>query len=359
MSSNVDAVDSFETFLKNIKTSPNLNTLTTRISNQLLDVFWVEMATVYMVDPAGKLLVSWLLLPGETLRKICTPITKSSISGCVAATGKKTMIRDVYDVMELASIDPELKFDSSWDRKTGNRTRQILTVPICYGENVLGVLQLINKRHNGNFIDSDERNSELLASLLGQILEKIRKSKPEKKPGKFDKLIEGGVLSAGDLKNAVLLAKQEKSDVESILLEKFAISKDQLGICLANFYHTNFVDLTLDKYDPSGFLKGMNIDYFLKTRLVPLSIEENKVVLASDNPYDQSRLPDVMKAFGASQAEVFFAFGFDMEFYVERLSQLCLERERARVREKIMAKVPGDEQPKVEAKLTSDSKPIV
>ena len=96
---------SFEEFIKSIKSAPNLKTLTTRIRNKFTDVFQVEMATIFMVDAANKLLVSWILMPGESLRKICIPITKSSISGYVAACGKKLMIPDVYNQEELIKIE--------------------------------------------------------------------------------------------------------------------------------------------------------------------------------------------------------------------------------------------------------------
>ncbi|MDH4317054.1 MAG: ATPase, T2SS/T4P/T4SS family [Desulfobulbaceae bacterium] len=354
--SKTDGLNSFETFLQNIKTAPSLNALNTRIRNQLLDVFWVEMATIYLVDHSSNLLVSWVLLPGESLRNICTPITKSSISGCVASTGKRLLIRDVYDFMELSSIDPELKFDSSWDRKTGNRTRQILTVPIIMGQKVVGVIQLINKRHNGNFIDTDEQNSEQLAAEVGQIIAKIQKSKAAKKPSKYDKVIEKRLLGIEEFKKAIALAKQHKRDLESILLENFSIDKEQLGSCIAEFYNTNFVDLATTDYDPSAALKGMNLEIFRDVRLLPLSIEENKVVLASDNPVEQAKVPEVLKMFGAGQAEVLFAFGFDFDVYLERLSSRCLERERAENLAKIADTVTENKESGVEAESGINSK---
>ncbi len=365
MSSNANDSTPFEEFIKKVKSAPNLTTLTIRIRNEFTDIFRVEMATIFMVDAANKLLVSWILMPGESLRKICIPITKSSISGYVAACGKKLMIRDVYNSAELMEIDSELKFDSSWDRKTGNRTRQILAVPISTGKSVIGVLQLINKRHNGNFIDTDEKNCEELASILGRIIYKLRKSTIEKKSYKFDKLISDGVISKEDFNKAILRAQQDKKDVELVLIEDYHLAKDQLGKAVADFYNTNFVDLTLVEYDTKDFLKGINIDYFRKFRLIPLKIEDNKVVLASDNPYDQSKVPEVMQVLRASQAEVLFSFGFDIENYIDKLKGVSGQQETSSGSiADIIEKITEDDQEtqvdqyKIESELT-DSRPIV
>jgi len=49
----------------------------------------------------------------------------------------------------LQSIDKELSFDSSWDKKTGFKTTQVLAAPIFHNSNLMGVVQIINKKGAG------------------------------------------------------------------------------------------------------------------------------------------------------------------------------------------------------------------
>ena len=75
------------------------------------------------------------------------PINEASISGYCARYGKIVNIADAYDAAELATINPRLSFDPSWDKRSGFRSRQMLAVPILVERKYLmGVLLLINKR---------------------------------------------------------------------------------------------------------------------------------------------------------------------------------------------------------------------
>jgi len=368
MFSRTNDSDAFTSFIKDIKAAPDFETLTTRIRNHFLDVFGVEMATIYMIDTTNKLLDSWVLLPDESLRKICMPITKSSISGFVACTGKKLMIRDVYNSRELIEIDPELKFDSSWDRKTGNHTRQILSLPISTGKTIIGVIQLINKRNNSSFMSTDEKDGQHLANVLGRLIVNFQKTKFYERQNKYDRLVENNIIKIETLEKALAIAQQKNKDVESILLEKFHIEKDELGNALADFYQTSYIDLSLSEHDPSTFLKGINMDYFRRARLIPLKIEESKVTLASDNPFEKSRVPEVIQILRVNQAEILFAFGFDIENFIDRLKGVTSQQDFGSGDDsfkEIIGKIAEDDrvikvdQPKeIESDLT-ESRPVV
>ncbi len=77
------------------------------------------------------------------------------IAGTVAATGETVRIDDAYE---------DDRFDQSWDKKSGYRTRQILCAPIrSRGGRIVGVFQLLNKKTEAEkFIEEDEA---YLASL--------------------------------------------------------------------------------------------------------------------------------------------------------------------------------------------------
>ena len=78
------------------------------------------------------------------------PITKKSITGYTAIYGKALRIDNTY------SITPEMEYnhDSSFDMLTGYKTISMLSVPMKDRNNkVSGVIQLINKKKDKNFVD--------------------------------------------------------------------------------------------------------------------------------------------------------------------------------------------------------------
>jgi signal transduction protein with GAF and PtsI domain len=84
------------------------------------------------------------------------------IAGMVATTGQVLNIRDAYD-------NPN--FNQAIDKKTGYRTKAILCMPIKSDDQVIGVLQLINKTSAISvFTTEDEDVMNIFLSIAGPIL---------------------------------------------------------------------------------------------------------------------------------------------------------------------------------------------
>jgi HD-GYP domain-containing protein (c-di-GMP phosphodiesterase class II) len=105
------------------------------------------------------------------------PITPKSISGNVALTKRILRIDDVYEL----PVGSDFTFDHRFDERIGYRTKSMLTAPLVtqQGE-IIGVLQLINKKHDKNLvlaspsiveaavIPFDEGSEQLVATLAAQ-----------------------------------------------------------------------------------------------------------------------------------------------------------------------------------------------
>jgi GAF domain-containing protein len=83
------------------------------------------------------------------------------IAGLVATTGATLNIPDAYE---------NEKFNQAIDKKTGYRTRGILCMPIKSEDQVIGVLQLINKTTGSVFTEDDEDVMAIFLSIAGPIL---------------------------------------------------------------------------------------------------------------------------------------------------------------------------------------------
>lgn len=84
------------------------------------------------------------------------------IAGQVATTGQTLNIPDAYE---------NDKFNQAIDKKTGYRTRAILCMAIKSNDQVIGVLQLINKvTGSGVFTTDDEDVMQIFLAIAGPIL---------------------------------------------------------------------------------------------------------------------------------------------------------------------------------------------
>lgn len=113
------------------------------------------------------------------------PLAASSISGAVALHGEVARIRDAY-----ALEGSPYRFDSSFDKRSGYRTKSVLCVPMRnYRDEVVGVIQLINRKPTfetaltspeqtvevvHDFDARDERVALALAAQAGVALENSR-----------------------------------------------------------------------------------------------------------------------------------------------------------------------------------------
>lgn len=110
-----------------------------------------ERGTVFLLSDDRTEIWSKVLQGDENLT-IRLPVGKG-IAGSVAESGEVVNIVDAHE---------DARFDASWDKKTGYRTRQILCAPIRRrDETIVGVFQLLNK-DAGDFNSHDEA---FLASL--------------------------------------------------------------------------------------------------------------------------------------------------------------------------------------------------
>jgi len=113
---------------------------TTQVVRQVLKA---ERATTYLVRPETQELVSTAIV-GNVSRTIRIPIREDSLAGYCALTGRSFVIPDAYG--DLSSIDPELRFDRSWDEINRFRTRDVMCAPAAFKGELMGVVQVINCR---------------------------------------------------------------------------------------------------------------------------------------------------------------------------------------------------------------------
>lgn len=160
-----------------------LEPLISKIVVSAKDLLNVEGASVFLVDNVTNELYSLAFetegaVPDGTSVKprgaVRFPRDKGII-GAVAVSGVTEVVADAY---------ANERFNRSWDAKTGFRTRNLLTTPVRNGSSELvGVLQLVNKKASAGFDDADVVLVETFAAYCGigihnaRVLDDLRKER--------------------------------------------------------------------------------------------------------------------------------------------------------------------------------------
>lgn len=134
-------------------TNFDVEDLLIQIVNNIKELLKVEGATLYLVDPVEKLMISQVIL-SDHVEEIVLKIDNTSIAGFVALNRRTLMIPDAY--ADLTKIHPDLRFNKAVDEASHFRTKDILTHPLIVNNELIGVFQVVNKV-GGKFDEYDER----------------------------------------------------------------------------------------------------------------------------------------------------------------------------------------------------------
>lgn len=294
-----------------IHSANNINEILFQLTDTILSLFDAERLTIYLVDTTKKYLISKYLV-GSDIKEIKVQISPASIAGFTAYSLKPLNIENVYDEKELQAIDPQLKFDGSWDQKSGYKTKQVYAAPIFFENKLLGVIQLINKRHQPKFTKLDEKSIDEIARVLGIAF----RNQSKMLHTRFDYLMSHNIITEEEMKAATALAREQKKDVETVLMENYKVKKSDIGMSLSMFYKCKFTE-----YNPSIFIqrelfKGLNIAYLKKSYWVPISMSEGKATILVDNPRDP-KIMDIKNLIRANQYEFHVALKDDILKFIE------------------------------------------
>lgn len=300
--------------INQIHSAKNIDEILIELKSSILEVFDAQLITIYAVDQPRNEIYS-KMKSGDTVNEIRVPIAPQSIAGCVAMEQRPAIIKNVYDLNELKAFHPELSFDSSWDKKTGFKTRNMLVVPMIHNNRLMGVLQLINKKQGDQFTDEDSKNARLMAETIA--LAFFNQSKfVQPKPTKFSYLINNGILSDTELNQAIAKARRNQIDIEQILLNELKITRQDLGKSLENFYNVPYVGYDQGTVLPASLFEGLNLSFLQKNTWVPISREENKITILIDNPLNQDKMQSIRLIFPKRELEFKVSLKADIQDFL-------------------------------------------
>ena len=282
--------------MNHLHAAENLDQILVSMQDEILSVFDAEHLTIYAIDYEKRQLYS-RFLDLDQVQEIRVPLNEQSIAGFVARTKRTVNLADAYDKAELSRTHPTLSFDDSWDQKTGVRTKQVLTVPICGPRaTITGVLQLLNTKSADSFTREDENKVKDIAHTLGIALHN-QYQLVKLQPQKFDALLAARLLSPPQLSAAQAIAAETQRPIEAILRERYHISKQDLGHSLSMFYSCPFLEADEHLVINADLVKDMNVNYLKTNYWLPLQATQDTIDILTDDPHSLQQKRDIQRLF--------------------------------------------------------------
>jgi len=299
-----------------IHAAQNIKQILVDLKDGILNLFNAQSITIYVVDKARNEIYSMFLAGGTELKEIRVPISNKSIAGYVANNSKMVNISDAYNQNELKTIDNDLTFDNSWDKKSNYRTKQILAAPILYNKQLMGVVQIINRKvGDGKFTEDEEDLLHEITEVLGIAFFNQQRYARRRKT-RFDYLINRDMLKEEELESAWEEAREKKETVENYIMQKYKISKEDIGRSFEEFYRCRFIVYNEKTVIPGELLKNLKKDYLQRELWVPLEKKDGFINVLIDDPNNILKRDTIESLLKTKQVKYDVALAEDIRKYI-------------------------------------------
>jgi type II secretory ATPase GspE/PulE/Tfp pilus assembly ATPase PilB-like protein len=113
----------------------------------------------------------------------------------------------------------------------------------------------------------------------------------------LDALVFRGIITQADVLTAVDESKDGCVDLETVLLDRFHVPKDELGSALSDFYQCPYLPYDERTVIDADLLKTLNLDYFKKNLWLPIARRGSLIDVLTSDPHDLDKGWDVRRTF--------------------------------------------------------------
>ena len=321
--------------------------------------FGAERTTLFMSDAQGQLrAVAWV---EDSVRELRLPRDPTNVIGFAYAAKAPLAVKNLNDANELLRLHPRLRPDDRLDRWLGTTIQGAIVAPLLVGDLPFGVMLVVNRQdESGLFVPRDLVHvSDLCRAMAGSLAgflalreapaqtpasgtpvphaSRGRTTRPApaveppngtpvpaarpvlasreravKKPaGKWDYLVDAGILPFETLGKSLSLAEQADQDPARYLVEKAGVNRADVEKALSTYYNAPFYRFTSSQQIPEDLRNRLRHDYLKKMGAAPIERRGPQLVVVIDDPTDFSRC-DALRAIEADR-EVVFHVGFKDE----------------------------------------------
>jgi type II secretory ATPase GspE/PulE/Tfp pilus assembly ATPase PilB-like protein len=281
---NLEFHKSIQNINNRINSAESIKEIILEIKEDIRNLFNIHVLTIYVFDKVKKEIYSMHYLEDSAIKEIRLPVNNSSIVGYVVNNKKMVLIADVYNERELKSINEQLKFDHSSDKKSGVLSGQALAIPILYERDIMGVMEVTTKKGGDKIDDYRQIFLDEICSVLGIAFYNQEKFSKQRRLSKFDYLIRHGHITQPSIDKATEEAREQKESLENVLIYKYGVSKDDIGMSLAEYYNCQFITFNDKLPIPGDLLRNLKKPYLKRELWVPLERVDGKIRVLVDDP---------------------------------------------------------------------------
>ena len=193
----------------------------------------------------------------------------------------------------------------------------MLAVPILFEKYLLGVVQLINKRHGVAFTAQDEDAAEEIARILGIAFYNQHTRARARRSRRSSACSSTRASSPRKTSRpAVSNARVNNTTVEKVLIEDYNVPREEIGRSLAAYYSTPWFNYDGTQTIPADLKERVSSDIWKKHVAAPVERKPGVLVVAVDDPQDLTRLDGIRAMNLAPRYEFQVAMKHDILAYI-------------------------------------------
>ncbi len=256
------------------------------VREQIITLFKVKAANIYAFDRMKNDLYT-LINEDNKSKEIRLAIDNRTIPGFTANTVKMINIADAQEEQQVKAVHKELTVDNGSYGNKGMTIRQIMAMPVLHNDELMGVIEIINKLGSSErFIDEEPVLLQEIAEVMGIALYNQQRLDPKRRRSKYVYLVTRNLISEDALNEATEEAKNKKEPLEAILMKKHNIGREDISRSLEEFYKCRFVSFNPKTVIPGDLLKNLKREYLLRELWVPMEKIENSIRVIIDDPHN-------------------------------------------------------------------------
>lgn len=134
--------------------------------------------------------------------------------------------------------------------------------------------------------------------------------------GRFDILVYSGRLPQEILNSATIEARSKRQPVETILITKYQISKQEIGYALSTFYQCPFVEYDGSATIEAELVRNINQNYLTTNLWVPLRATPEWIEVLIDDPRSFQKIQDIRRLFPHKEIHCIVGLPDDIVNYI-------------------------------------------
>jgi len=138
--------------------------------------------------------------------------------------------------------------------------------------------------------------------LYPKIKERIESIQPDKRfDSRYEFLLKNKIVDTDQLQKALGLSKKMKKSVETVLMEQFKTSKEDIGKSLSGFYNCPFKSFDPKMEVPYELISNLKKPFLLQDVWVPVHWEIDHIEILTDDPKDLSKIDHAKALFNTNK----------------------------------------------------------